>query len=65
MKRILAIAILLVTVFISAGAKEKSLKYNCGDIVSIKQGSSYSISFEFHITKGKSKSVEIVYDSEL
>lgn len=65
MKKILAIAILLVTVFISAGAKEKSLKYNCGDIVSIKQGSSYSISFEFHITKGKSKSVEIVYDSEL
>ena len=65
MKRILAIAILLVTVFISAGAKEKSLKYNCGDIVSITQGSSFLVSYEFHITKGKSKSVEIVYDSEL
>lgn len=65
MKKILTIAILLVTVFISAEAKEKSLKYNCGDIVSIKHDSSCSISFEFHITKGKSKSVEIVYDSKL
>lgn len=65
MKKILAIAILLVTVLVNAGAKEKSLKYDCGDIVSIKQGSSYSVSFEFHITKGRSKSVEVVYDSEL
>ena len=65
MKRILTIAILLVTVLSTARAEEKSLKYNYGDIVSITQGSSYLISYEFHITKGRSKTVEIVYDSKL
>ena len=65
MKKILAIAILLVTVLVNAEAKDKSVKYNFGDIESIQQESSYFISFEFHITKGKSKSVEIIYDSEL
>lgn len=65
MKRILTIAILSAICLLNAGAAEKSQKYNCGDIVSIKQGSSYSVSFEFHIRKGNSKSVEVVYDSEL
>lgn len=65
MKKILAIAIFMMALVHNAGAEEITLKFNCGDIKSLKQGSSDSVTFEYFVTKGDSESVTVIYDSEL
>ena len=65
MKKFITVAILMAAVLLNAKAEEKSLKYAMGDIRSISQTSSESIYFEIHVTKGRSKTVEVRYDSEI
>lgn len=65
MKRILTIFALLVMMAANAGAEEKSMSYRFGDIKSVTIGQSYSVFFEIHVTKGNSKVVSIIYDTEL
>lgn len=55
------ISIMLAAMAICAGAKEKTLRYEFGDIERIEAG----YNFKIHVTEGDSGEVEIVADSEL
>ena len=65
MKRIFTTFILAMAILTSAGAEEKTKDYRFGDIKSISIGQSYSMTYEIHVTEGKSKEVKVVYDKDL
>ena len=65
MKRLFAIIILTMSLTANVRAEEKTLDFKFGDIKSITTVQSQVIPYEIHVTRGNSKDVKVVYDTEI
>lgn len=65
MKRLVSLFVLALAFVASAGAAEKTLKFNVGKVEGISVTETFTLMYEIHVKHGNSKNVEVVYDTEL
>lgn len=65
MKRLVSLFLLALAFVASAGAAEKTLKFNVGKVEGISITETFTLMYEIHVKQGHSRTVEVVYDTEL
>lgn len=65
MKKLFSLLVLALAFVASADAAEKTVKFNVGKVEGISITETFSLMYEIHVKQGHSKTVEVVYDTEL